>query len=259
MARTTEDLGRLREQRDTDSTQTPDEQMMQSFARFLKLPRSERLVGIHACANAFPFSAMVTAYAGFFPPDKERTYCGDFLFSDPARYDYGDSWQRIFCRMPQLLEPSDPENYEADCAAELAQARGEDCLDDGGAKEQDGESTEASLGLRDRYHYYHLACKAGVICVVDVETPLTQRMWEELRPSERPLLVAWYNADGKTVRSCWMSVGEVCQHAHQLTSSSALDDHAVWNEAKVGGDYDWDIEEKGGEDEEEVEGGDMGW
>jgi len=62
----------------------------------------------------------------------------DCLFSDPTRYAYGDAWQHVFDRMPQLLEYPSLGDYEANRAGALLKGQANE--------RQDKERVEAEGG-----------------------------------------------------------------------------------------------------------------
>lgn len=95
----------------------------------------------------------------------------DYLFSDAARYDYGDASQLVFGRMPQLLEHAGPGDYEARRAITLTEGQEWDRGDKERVEEDGGEWPEDAMDLGVLYNYNHLASKVGIIYILDKETP----------------------------------------------------------------------------------------
>lgn len=166
------------------------------------------------------------AYAGIGP---------ESVFSDAARYNYGEDWWRVFGRMPQVLECH--AGYEAERAAEFARAQEESDEED----EELGGWSRDDFSLAELFNDYHLASKAGVIYVLDEET-LGEDDEEDgsaVSYGQRELLVVWYDAQGKMVR--WRRRGAVdISQEMALINTASIDDHSVWTEAEIGEDYDWD-------------------
>ncbi|KAK3934137.1 hypothetical protein QBC46DRAFT_454406 [Diplogelasinospora grovesii] len=185
------------------------------------------------------FAAILEACKGHLPLVGMGAPGFDYLFSDAARYDYGDAWQRVFGRMPQLLEYAGPGDYEAKRATTLAEGQEWERGDKERVEEDGGEWPEDAMYLGVLYNYYHLASKVGIIYVLDKETLGEDEEGEDVSHDDRQLLAAWYDPDGKTVRWQRMSGDEVCEHMAVINSAS-IDDHPIWTEAEIGEDYDWD-------------------
>jgi hypothetical protein len=167
------------------------------------------------------------AYAGIGP---------ECVFDDAARYDYGEEWQRIFGRIPQLLEVED--GYEEERAAEFDKAQ-----EDSDPKDEElGGCTWSrdDLSLGELFNRYHLASRVGVIYILDEEALGEPEDGSDVPyDDDRELLVVWYDAHAKTVR--WRrknAVGLAQEMA--LIRTASIDDHPVWTEAEIGEDYDWD-------------------
>jgi hypothetical protein len=167
-----------------------------------------------------------------------RAYAGiseQCVLSDAARYGYGDDWQRVFGRMPQLLECG--ASYEEERAAEFARAQGEES--DLEEEEALGGWSRDELSLGELFNRYHLASKVGVIYVLDEETLGDDgNGLEGVSCDDREVLVVWYDAHGKTVRWRRRSAVELAQEM-ALINTASIDDHPVWTEANIGEDYDW--------------------
>ncbi len=171
------------------------------------------------------------------------------FLSDAARYSYGEDWQRLFSLMPQLLEPNPRYDYEEERAAAFAEAQ-----------EAEGYDPEAlgELLLSDRFNHYHLASKVGILYVMDEETLCEDEDGSAVSHEDREILTVWYDAYGKTVRWRRDRADYVGDHMALLQTAS-IEDHAVWMEAEVGEDYEWDgpfgprSTEEGGESDSDGE------
>ncbi|KAK3379623.1 hypothetical protein B0T24DRAFT_717152 [Lasiosphaeria ovina] len=55
---------------------------------------------------------------------------------------------------------------------------------------------------------------------------------------ESKALLAWYDANGKTVR--WNHLGkQEAAHNVEFISMGGFEDHPIWTAAQIGADYDW--------------------
>ena len=166
-----------------------------------------------------------------------RAYAGigpECVFSDATRYDYGEEWQRVFGRMPQLLECG--AGYEEERAAEYAKAQEDSDPED----EELGGWSKDDLSLGELFNRYHLASRVGVIYVLDEQVLGEDEDGSEVPDDDREMLVVWYDAHGKTVRWCQKSAVDLSQEM-ALINTASIDDHPVWTEANLGEDYDWDV------------------
>ena len=158
----------------------------------------------------------------------------DCLFSDVTRYDFGNDWQRVFGRMPQLLEyPCHAGDYEADRAAALQE--GQVWEREGRERVEEDDQPPEALYIGDLYNYYHIVAKLRLMYVLD-ETTLAG---DNKAAEARQLLAIWHDPDGRIVRSCRMSADDVYKHTAVLNSGS-IDDFPTWMDAEVGDDYNWD-------------------
>ncbi|OAA41491.1 hypothetical protein BBO_05477 [Beauveria brongniartii RCEF 3172] len=161
------------------------------------------------------------------------------IISDAQRYDYGEAWQRIFTRIPQLLDNKRRVNsYDGELAAELTKAQKWEREDRKDVEEEGGDYEEDGMYWGDLYGQWHLAAQVAVMYVLDEETLGTS---EQGSSSDGKILVAWYDAYGKTVRWRRMAVAEVLE-VHGLLSVGSYDDHPVWTKAEIGSAYDRESE-----------------
>ncbi len=164
-----------------------------------------------------------------------RAYAGigpECVFSDAARYDYGKDWQRVFGRMPQLLECG--AGYEKERAAEFAKAMEESDPED----EELGGWSRDDLSLGELFNHYHLASRVGVIYVLDEGALGEDGDGSGVPYDDRGLHVVWYDAHGKTVRWRQRTAIDLSQEM-ALANTASIDDHPLWTEAKIGENYDW--------------------
>lgn len=101
--------------------------------------------------------------------------------NDASLYDYGADWQKIFLRMPQLLEClGSADEYE-----ELVQAK----IEEGNA----ANAVDPAVPFTHHYADYHMALTIGCIHIFDAEAFASEH--HALRP-----LVVWYDECGRIVR-----------------------------------------------------------
>jgi hypothetical protein len=228
------------------SALSPEEEAILSRAR----PYDERNAGYviwlrthYGPGSDDVFEAVMDSASGELPP-LENVRGGDFpeaaySFSNAARYDYGDDWQRVFGRMPQLLgTPSS--DYEEKRSLALAQGQKWERRDKKQILRDGGDWPEDAWSLGDMYNRYHLESQVGVIFVLDKETlgPMDGAGEEAGQAPSRRLLAAWYDAYGKTVRWRRMTAREAAWETSVMVGEK--DDMSVWTQAEIGEDYDWD-------------------
>ena len=143
------------------------------------------------------------------------------LFDNARRYNYGPGgWQKIFTRIPQLVDNSHPpEELERRKAEALEEAQ---YAEDNPSLNTYSEAEESDWILI--YSSLHWLSAAGVIFVVDEEAIETGEV-----------LLAWYDDCGRVVRSCRvkdtvMLLGILIQGAGS--------DLGYWGNGEIGDDYD---------------------
>ena len=232
---------------------SPADQDVLALAR----PHNERNPGATILLRAYygpgsddALAAILATFHGFpeFGLGEEGRDC---LFSD-VRYAYGNAWQRIFGRMPQLLECLRTD-YEADRAAALQVGQDMEREDKEMIESEGGEWPRDAAYIGDMYNQYHIAATCRLMYVLDEAT-----LAGDKRVEERKLLAVWHDPDGRIVRSCRMSPDEVYTQTATL-ETVVRDDKSTWMDAEIGDDYNWGgilgpppIE---GEDEDEGEEG----
>ncbi|KAH8889138.1 hypothetical protein GQ53DRAFT_723921 [Thozetella sp. PMI_491] len=263
----------LLEQWDTSSPLQPDEQMIQVFDRFTQLPMAQRQVYAQQVQDRGVWSAGHLPLADqdilsqarlynernvrsaiwlrtYYGPGSEDALAaimssvsppvvaggGNVVFSDAALYDYGESWEHIFRRIPQLLEIARlGQNYEAEVAESLQICQEFEREDRAVVEENGGEWPEDASDLGQLYSQYHQAAQVGIIYVLDEET----LGGPEEVVSERKVLAAWYDGYGRTVRWNRMTPHEVLD-TWGIIASGGFDDNPVWTDAEIGDEYDRD-------------------
>lgn len=159
---------------------------------------------------------------------------GDYsIFNDASLYDFGSNWEKIFLRMPQLLESyQSAEEYEesAKKAIEVGiEAEAEDaeqCEADGYDPEEDGLPWPCFFGD------YHMARIMGRIYIVDAKT-----LASEGRHAGKVLAV-WYDECGRVIRSYrHKDVDDAACYGY--LDDCYLTEHGCWANAKIGKEYQW--------------------
>jgi hypothetical protein len=141
-------------------------------------------------------------------------------FDDATRYNYGPGgWQKIFTRVPQLVDNHHPpEEIEMRKAEALEEAH---YAEDNPSLNRYSEADESDWTLN--YSDFHWSSVIGVIFVVDEEAIETEEV-----------LLAWYDDCGRVVRSCRvkdtaMLLGLLVQDGSELS---------CWEDGEIGDDYD---------------------
>lgn len=142
------------------------------------------------------------------------------MLNDPALYDFGPDWNKIFLRIPQLLEHWDSADGYYERLREAL--REESDLDEERVAEGEDE---------DNYIAYYWAVVNGRIHVVDKTT-----LASEGRNAGKVRIV-WYDDCGRVVRSYRAEVDE----AADITGvdNPILDENPCWLNGKVGKEYKW--------------------
>ncbi|RHZ68004.1 hypothetical protein CDV55_105971 [Aspergillus turcosus] len=142
------------------------------------------------------------------------------ILNDPALYNFGPEWHKIFLRIPQLLESWDSaEGYHERLREAL---REESDLDE--ELEDYGED-------EDDYIMYYWAVVNGRIHIVDKTTLATEGR------NAGKVRIVWYDACGRVVRSYRAEVGEAANYTP--VDNYMLNEHACWLNGKVGKEYKW--------------------
>jgi hypothetical protein len=157
------------------------------------------------------------------------------VFDDSALYDYGPGgWQRIFTRMPQMLERSyTPETYDWKKKEALEEALEADAEEEAELEEEGYSRSEDGTPWMERYSRLHYVTAIGTLYIIDEEALSTQP------PKKGRLLVVWYDDCGRVVRWNRQTAAEASD-TMGLIESGYVNEHPVWTQAEPGEDYDWD-------------------
>lgn len=163
------------------------------------------------------------------------------VFQDASHYNYGgsDGWQRIFTRLPQLLDPYkvSPEKYEGRKQMALEQCIEAERQDEADVEEQGGDPEEDGAYWMELYSAYHYQAKVGMVLVVDDETLRVATK----DPKSAKVLAVWFDEMGREVRRTRLTAQETWNvEGLEMTMGGALKEHGEWTRAEPGQDYDWD-------------------
>ncbi|KAL4745603.1 hypothetical protein BDW72DRAFT_211157 [Aspergillus terricola var. indicus] len=141
------------------------------------------------------------------------------IYNDASLYDFESHWEKIFLRVPQLLEYRYPlSEYEDETQEALSEAIEDHGLDPEKARESGYDPDEDANPWPISYSNYHMLLAMGRIHVVDATT-----LASEGRDAGKVLIV-WFDECGRTIRY----VREVLDEAH-----------GCWVTAKIGTSYQW--------------------
>ncbi|KAL5044285.1 hypothetical protein BDW71DRAFT_209497 [Aspergillus fruticulosus] len=146
----------------------------------------------------------------------------DMLLDDPILYNFGDDWQRIFLRAPQLLEVrQSAEEYREDLEEALHPE------DESDVSDNDDDRSEGDFD----YTPYHWAMVIGRIHIVDQTTLAAGG------PDAGKVLIVFHDACGRVIRS----YRETVNNAADITSvdTCLLDENPCWASGETGPDYRW--------------------
>lgn len=157
---------------------------------------------------------------------------GTSVLDDATLYDHG--WQRIFNRIPELINnPYDPDSYDQRKAEAIAEALEDDANQDTELGEQgDTESYDGTRWL-DRYGHVQYLSALGVMWVADEEALCAEP------PKRRKLLMVWFDECGRVVRWNRIRPRRIYDIIGLMYQRIEHEDVA-WDGAEVGGDYYWD-------------------
>lgn len=179
------------------------------------------------------------AFAAFMRarPDETELY----VFQDPTRYNFGggDSWRRIFTRLPQILDSDrrSPEDYEARKQKALEGCIEAEQQDTQEVEDQGGDTEEDGTYWAELYSDYHYKAKVGMVLVADEET--LRAAAED--PKSAKVLAVWFDEMGRVIRYTRITAQETWSvEGLEMTMGGALREHGEWTRAEPGEDYDWD-------------------
>ncbi|KAL2823039.1 hypothetical protein BJX63DRAFT_3980 [Aspergillus granulosus] len=147
----------------------------------------------------------------------------DMLLNNPHLYHFGDDWQRIFLRAPQLLQV-------IQSAAEYRENLEEALHPE---SESDVSDIDDDRGSEYEFDYtpYHWAMVVGRIHIVDRITLGAEG------PNAGKVLIVFYDACGRVVRS----YRETVDIAADITAvdNALLDENPCWGNGEIGPEYRW--------------------
>ncbi|KAJ5225301.1 hypothetical protein N7468_006526 [Penicillium chermesinum] len=156
------------------------------------------------------------------------------ICSDSVLFNYGSSWERIFTRLPQLVEirmkPEEADEHERESQDLLREALEEEASDPDRAIENGYDPDEDATPWQFFYSSYHMHQVVGRLQIVDATTFASEG------PDAGNVLLAFYDDCGRVVRYC----REEFDHAVELQGLShfELDDTTHWPTASIGPAYD---------------------
>lgn len=141
------------------------------------------------------------------------------LFDDVTRYNYGPEWQKIFTRVPELVETDrPPEELEREKAEAIEEAH---YAEDHPSENMYSESDESDWELH--WSGFHRSCVVGVMFVADKKAIKTGEV-----------LLAWYDDCGRIVRSG--RVKDTSDVLYLLMLDKIVS--GPWECSEIGEDYD---------------------
>ncbi|KAL2833174.1 hypothetical protein BJY01DRAFT_253592 [Aspergillus pseudoustus] len=249
----------LLENWDHNSNLTDDEQRERIFAGYIRLDVEGQQT---ACAGQQSASRTLSASHGCAPRTSHRhrwrklfsaiadaleCKCGDtdMILNVAEIYDFGRDWQRIFLRAPQLLEVVWSSEEYREWLEEALHYGGDADYDDDHEEEDeddndddddddDERARESESGSEYKFDYtpYHWAMFVGRIHIIDSIT-----LQASGGPDAGKVLIVWYDACGRVVRSC----REIVYLAADITTvdNAILDDSPWWLNGETGPVYRW--------------------
>lgn len=215
------------------------EQDRETLAR-LRQPPAERVltpgggIWLRTCYQAGSNAAFAALVQSADLPELPPGF--QIIFDDASLYDFGpDGWQRIFTRMPQMLEREffTAQDYERKKQQALEAAMDAEAEDRKQAEEDGYDPDEDATPWQDLYEGYHWAVAIGNLYIID------EKALASAGPDAGKLLVAWFDDCGRVVRSARQTAAEASD-TMGLIESGYVRDHAVWTNADPGEEYEWD-------------------
>lgn len=156
-----------------------------------------------------------------------------FILDDAARYKYDPEWQKIFLRIPQLVDRPpyksiSPADFEA----------GKNTAIQGYEEQMEAENfhrdPETSSQSEDEDEYdnlylsaYHAASVIGTIWIADSEALLSGKV-----------LLVWFDDHGRTVRSLRMHPSHIQNLEAEMDNGGGAMFEPLWEIAVVGDEYE---------------------
>lgn len=261
----------LQEKWNTTSALADNAQVVEIFSSFIKLPYADRFAysqqvterNVQTTASLPEGDQLLLArvrtsgerQAGglswlrtYYGPDSDMAFAALLaarpdppelpMFQDADRYDYGREWERVFTRMPEMLDPyrpRTPEQYATANREALEQCVQAEREEREAVEEEGADWDEDGPWWMDLYSAYHYKAQAGLIAIADEET------LRAVPPANGKVLVVWYDVMGRAVKSTRLSAQETwAVEGLEENMAGAIVEHDEWKRAYVGVEYDWD-------------------
>ncbi|KAI2832820.1 hypothetical protein CBS133816_1100 [Aspergillus niger] len=154
------------------------------------------------------------------------------VFNDSSLYNFGSNWEKIFLRVPQLLDNACLfEEYEENVQEALEEGIESEETDPQRAKESGYDPEEDGNPWVCFYSEYLFCLAAGHIYIVDEKTLASEG------PDAGTVLIIWYDECGRAIRYH----REKAMHAAEIANLNPcyLKERACWNNAEIGESYKW--------------------
>ncbi|KAJ5946734.1 hypothetical protein N7454_003573 [Penicillium verhagenii] len=150
------------------------------------------------------------------------------IYNDPALYNFGNNWEKIFLRTPQLLRNTClAEEYEDDVAEALQEGIEAEKFDE----EEDSDSEDA-MPWMTFYSEYLWRLSAGRIYIVDATT-LASNSKDR---NAGKVLVVWYDECGRGIRYYRQELDKAVDETGLF--DYILRDRACWENAEICESYE---------------------
>ncbi|KAF3392434.1 hypothetical protein F1880_008902 [Penicillium rolfsii] len=154
------------------------------------------------------------------------------VFNDSSLYNFGTNWEKIFLRVPQLLDNTCSfEEYKENVQEALEEGIESEEMDPQLAEESGYDPEEDCNPWICFYSEYLFCLVAGHIYIVDEKTLASEG------PDAGTVLIVWYDECGRATRY----YREEAMHAAEIANLSRcyLKDRACWDNAEIGESYEW--------------------
>ncbi|KAJ6118739.1 hypothetical protein N7471_013359 [Penicillium samsonianum] len=154
------------------------------------------------------------------------------ICNDSSLYNFGSNWEKIFLRLPQLLDCTCPtEEYEEYVQEALQDGTEAASLDPQAADESGYDPEEDENPWPEFYSDYHMRLVAGRIHIVDATTLASEGS------DAGTVLVLWFDQCGRAIRYSRESLEDALDIAN--VSDAMLNEYSCWANAQIGQSYEW--------------------
>ncbi|KAK7739878.1 hypothetical protein SLS53_005471 [Cytospora paraplurivora] len=226
---------RLEDQEIKRHTDLP--QADQDLLNRLRKPEERVIVG-HIWLRTWYGEGSDAAFSAFIKErDEEPEYP---VLQDAKRYNHGsdDGWQRIFARMPQMLDPScvSADDYERAKQTALRECYLKELEDTREVEEMGGTPEEDGTYWMEVYWKYHEKAAVGVIFIADEE--MIRAAAED--PRSEKFLAVWFDEMGRVVRYKRLAEGEASVLEMRMSVMGGDLECSSWMGANPGEEYEWE-------------------